>query len=133
MTDKSSQRLDKWLWCGRFFKSRSLATKLLGSGKLRLSGRVVTKSNQLVRPNDILTFPQGHAIRVVKVLFLADRRGPAKEAELLFEDLAPLTKQRAIENSSINFSNNSIKREPGTGRPTKSDRRAIDKLMGRNG
>ena len=127
MTDKSSQRLDKWLWCGRFFKSRSLATKLLGSG------RIVTKSNQLVRPNDILTFPQGHAIRVVKVLFLADRRGPAKEAELLFEDLAPLTKQRAIENSSINFSNNSIKREPGAGRPTKSDRRAIDKLMGRNG
>ena len=80
----------------------------------------------------ILTFPQGYAIRVVKVLFLADRRGPAKEAELLFEDLAPLTKRRAIENSSINFSSNSIKREPGAGRPTKSDRRAIDKLMGRN-
>ena len=62
MTDKV---LNVWIsgFVREIFKSRSLATKLLGSGKLRLSGRIVTKSNQLVRPNDILTFPQGHAIR----------------------------------------------------------------------
>ena len=132
MTEQNYQRLDKWLWCGRFFKSRSLATKLLGSGKLRLSGKVITKSNQLVRPNDILTFPQGHLIRVIKVLFLAERRGPAKEAELLFEDLSPVTKQLNKEKTSGGFKANATSREPGAGRPTKSDRRAIDKLMGRN-
>ncbi|MED5227545.1 MAG: RNA-binding S4 domain-containing protein [Pseudomonadota bacterium] len=132
MTEQNYQRLDKWLWCGRFFKSRSLATKLLGSGKLRLSGKVITKSNQLVRPNDILTFPQGHLIRVIKVLFLAERRGPAKEAELLFEDLSPVTNQLNKEKTSRGFKANATSREPGAGRPTKSDRRAIDKLMGRN-
>ena len=100
MTEQNYQRLDKWLWCGRFFKSRSLATKLLGSGKLRLSGKVITKSNQLVRPNDILTFPQCHLIRVIKVLFLAERRVPAKEAELLFEDLSPVPNQLNKEKTS---------------------------------
>ena len=132
MTEQNYQRLDKWLWCGRFFKSRSLATKLLGSGKLRLSGKVITKSNQLVRPNDILTFPQGHLIRVIKVLFLAERRGPAKEAELLFEDLSPITNQLDTKKTSGGFKANAKSRDPGAGRPTKSDRRAIDKLMGRN-
>ena len=132
MKEQNYQRLDKWLWCGRFFKSRSLATKLLGSGKLRLSGKVVTKSNQLVRPNDVLTFPQGHLIRVIKVLFLAERRGPAKEAELLFEDLSPITNQLDTKETSGGFKANATSREPGAGRPTKSDRRAIDKLMGRN-
>jgi len=132
MKEQNYQRLDKWLWCGRFFKSRSLATKLLGSGKLRLSGKVITKSNQLVRPNDILTFPQGHLIRVIKVLFLAERRGPAKEAELLFEDLSPITNQLDTKETSGGFKANATSREPGAGRPTKSDRRAIDKLMGRN-
>ena len=132
MKEQNYQRLDKWLWCGRFFKSRSLATKLLGSGKLRLSGKIITKSNQLVRPNDILTFPQGHLIRVIKVLFLAERRGPAKEAELLFEDLSPITNQLDTKETSGGFKANATSREPGAGRPTKSDRRAIDKLMGRN-
>ena len=86
--EQNSQRLDKWLWSARFFKSRALATKLLSAGRVRLSGKVVTKSNQLVKKNDVLTFPQGAFIRVIKVLFLAERRGPAPEAQLLFEDLS---------------------------------------------
>ena len=61
MTDAATtgahQRLDKWLWSARFFKSRSLATKLLEGGRLRLSGQVVSKSHQLVRFGDVLTFP----------------------------------------------------------------------------
>ena len=89
MTETEAQRLDKWLWCARFFKSRALANKAVGGGKLRLSGKVVAKSHQLVRPGDVLTFPQGPHIRVVKVLFLAERRGPAPEAQLLYEDPPP--------------------------------------------
>ena len=100
-------------------------------GKLRLSGKVVTKSNQLVRPNDVLTFPQGPFIRVVRVLFLANRRGPAKEAQLLFEDLSPTHSQKPKSGDIAEFAKPSMLRERGVGRPTKSDRRAIDRLMRR--
>lgn len=70
MSETETQRLDKWLWCARFFKSRGLANKMVGAGRLRLSGKVVAKAHQLVRPGDVLTFPQGPHIRVVRVLFL---------------------------------------------------------------
>ena len=73
-------RLDKWLWYARFFKSRSLATQLCGTGKLRLAGEAVKKAHQKVRPGDVLTFPQGHHIRVIKVLALAARRGPGQRS-----------------------------------------------------
>ncbi len=136
-----SQRLDKWLWCARFFKSRGLATKLLSGGKLRLTGKVVTKGHQLVRTGDVLTFPQGHSIRVVRVLFLADRRGPAPEAQTLYEDLAPLEQKPAsgapasddgqAKTSPVRTAK-PARRDPGDGRPTKRDRRAVDKLMDRD-
>jgi ribosome-associated heat shock protein Hsp15 len=126
-----TQRLDKWLWCARFFKSRSLASKLLGAGRLRLSGKVVNKAHQLVRPGDVLTFPQGPFIRVVKVLYLAERRGPAPEAQLLYEDLEPIEEQRQTKAETVEFDSATSRRERGDGRPTKEDRRAIDRLMGR--
>ena len=69
---------------------------------------------------------------MIKVLLFAERRGPAKEAELLFEDLSPVTNQLDKEKASGGFKANATSRGPGAGRPTKSDRRAIDKLMGRN-
>jgi ribosome-associated heat shock protein Hsp15 len=126
-----TQRLDKWLWCARFFKSRSLASKLLGAGRLRLSGKVINKAHQLVRPGDILTFPQGPFIRVVKVQYLAERRGPAPEARLLYDDLEPIEEQRQTKSKTIEFDSASSRRDRGEGRPTKEDRRAIDRLMGR--
>ena len=119
-----TQRLDKWLWCARFFKSRNLAGKLLGANRLRMSGKVVSKAHQKVRTGDVLTFPQGSVIRVVKVLHLAERRGPAPEAQLLYEDLAP------VEPPSPSPPPPSP-RPRGGGRPTKEDRRAVDRLMGR--
>ena len=133
MTDSAdpTQRLDKWLWCARFFKSRGLASKLLGAGRLRLSGKVVNKAHQLVRPGDVLTFPQGSFIRVVKVLFLAERRGPAPEAQLLYEDLEPIEDQRRVKTETTERDAPLSRRDRGEGRPTKEDRRAIDKLMGR--
>jgi ribosome-associated heat shock protein Hsp15 len=130
--EQDHQRLDKWLWCARFFKSRALATKLVSAGRVRLSGKVITKSSQLVRQSDVLTFPQGSFIRVVKVLFLADRRGPSPEAQLLFEDLSPIEKQRADKRESAEFQGSMSYRERGGGRPTKDNRRAIDRLMRRD-
>ena len=109
-----------------------MASKLLGAGRLRLSGKVVNKAHQLVRAEDVLTFPQGTFIRVVKVLHLAERRGPAPEAQLLYEDLEPIEEQRQTKAETLELDSRSSRRDPGEGRPTKEDRRAIDKLMGRD-
>ena len=84
-----SQRLDKWLWCARFFKTRALAARFCDDGRLRVSGQVTHKAHYAVRPGDVLTFPLGPHIRVIKIAELADRRGPPAEARLLYEDLAP--------------------------------------------
>lgn len=117
-------RLDKWLWYARFFKSRSLAAKLCAAGKLRLNRMVVRKAHQQVRPGDVLTFPQGWRIRVVKVVALGERRGPASAAQLLFEDLEP----SASRCSEMPHPAPLAERAPGSGRPTKKERRAIDRL-----
>ncbi|MEL6584248.1 MAG: RNA-binding S4 domain-containing protein [Pseudomonadota bacterium] len=81
-------RLDKWLWQARFFKSRSLAASAVSSGA-RVNGARVTKPSALVRPGDELTFKQNRRIRYVKVLACGERRGPAAEAALLYEDKTP--------------------------------------------
>jgi len=126
---ENSLRLDKWLWHARFMKSRSLATKLCQSSKVRLNGEVTSKAHQLVRPGDVLTFPKGQDIRIIKIVALGTRRGPAPEAQALYEDLAPPV---APKKSGTTPTANAGKRELGTGRPTKTERRAIDKLMGRD-
>ncbi len=81
-------RLDKWLFQARFFKTRSLAATLASKRKIRINRTLVTKPHYRVRPGDVLTFPQGQEIRVVRVLALGERRGPAAEAQKLYEDVA---------------------------------------------
>lgn len=121
--NETSQRLDKWLWCARFFKSRSLAAKFCDEGRLRVSGQVTHKAHYSVRPGDVLTFPLGPHIRVIKVLSLAERRGPAPEARSLYEDLAcPVSLDSKPPNPDIG------RRDTGAGRPTKADRRALERL-----
>jgi ribosome-associated heat shock protein Hsp15 len=80
-------RLDKWLWQARFFKGRDLAAELIYSGHLRLNGQRCTKPGHAVAVGDVLTFPQANQIRVVRILALGQRRGPAPEAQALFADL----------------------------------------------
>ncbi|MEM1265472.1 MAG: RNA-binding S4 domain-containing protein [Pseudomonadota bacterium] len=82
-------RLDKWLWHARFFKTRRLSAELVAKGRVRLNGSRVHKPAQAVGPNDVLTFPQSGRVRVVRVIGTALRRGPATEAERLYEDLEP--------------------------------------------
>ena len=92
----TGQRLDKWLWHARFFKSRSLATRLVQSGKVRVNATPVSKPARSVEPGDVLTFPKEQDIRVIKVLGIGDRRGPAPEAQAFYEDLdPPKPKERA--------------------------------------
>ena len=85
MADDAAQRIDAWLWRTRFFKTRALAATVVAKGRVRLNGDRIAKASRLVRAGDVLTFPQGGDIRVVRVLGFAERRGPASEARLLYE------------------------------------------------
>lgn len=80
-------RIDKWLWQARFFKTRGLATEMVAGGKVRLNGQRIDKPAREIGPGDVLTVPQGDRVRVVRVLGLPERRGPATEAQALYEDL----------------------------------------------
>jgi len=81
-------RLDKWLWCARFYRSRALAQAACGSGRLRLNGNRVEKPGREVRPGDVLTIPRPGEILAVRVLAAAERRGSAKQAQALYEIVA---------------------------------------------
>jgi ribosome-associated heat shock protein Hsp15 len=80
-------RLDKWLWQARFFKSRGLAARCIGEGRVRVNAVRVTKPAAVVRVGDGLTFVHGGTVRVLRVLALGTRRGPAPEARALYQDL----------------------------------------------
>jgi len=89
MSDNTAktQRIDKWLWYARFFKTRTRATEMCRKRRIRVNRALITKPNHLLREGDVLTFPQASRIRVVRVLKLGERRGPALEAHTLFEEL----------------------------------------------
>jgi ribosome-associated heat shock protein Hsp15 len=117
-------RLDKWLWFARFVKTRSLATKLIIDGRMRVNGAPTQKAHYTVKVGDVLTFPLGPHIRVIKVLALGSRRGPAPEAQALYEDLDPPRRAAPQQAASATFE----ERKPGSGRPTKRDGRRIAQL-----
>ena len=126
-TGSAPVRLDKWLWYARFFKTRSLATKLISSGKLRINGEVTSKPHRQAQIGQVLTFARGPHIRVIRIDEIGKRRGPAAEAELLYTDLDPpearkTDKESRLQNSR--FEN----RLTGSGRPTKKDRRRTIRL-----
>jgi len=126
---ETSQRLDKWLWHARFFKTRSQATSFVKSGKLRLNDTKIAKAHQAVRVGDVLTFPKARDIRIVRVLDLAERRGPYREAKLLYDDIGAETPAVAAETEAPAAEPAPAEREAGSGRPTKRDRRALERLI----
>ncbi len=121
-----SQRIDRWLWYARFFRSRTLASKFAAVGSLRVNSKRVQKAHLGVRIGDVLTFPQGRNIRVVRVAGLGKRRGPAPDARQLYEDLEPPLPPQAREEEAKPALTGL--REPGSGRPTKAERRAMDRM-----
>ena len=124
-----SLRIDKWLWYARFFKTRSAATKVISGGRFRLDGMVMNKPHRHAFCGQVLTFIQGDRIRVIKITALGSRRGPANEASLLYEDLTPVRdvpiKTRKVKQQEFEA------RSKGSGRPTKLQRRATDRLKAR--
>ena len=121
----AKMRVDKWLWQARFFKSRSKAGEVAGAGGLRINSERCAKPAQTVRPGDVLTFPQGKEVRVIRIEALGTRRGPATEAQTLYTDLAPPPPR---DGAAPETPPPAAEREQGAGRPTKRERREIDKL-----
>ncbi|NVJ92916.1 MAG: RNA-binding S4 domain-containing protein [Methylocystaceae bacterium] len=117
-------RIDKWLWHARFFKSRTLASKFVQSGKMRVNGSSISKPHVNVKAGDVLTFPSGPYIRLIKVLEMGTRRGPAPEARTLYEDLDPPQPKPKQERPPV-----VAERAPGSGRPTKRERRVMDRWL----
>jgi ribosome-associated heat shock protein Hsp15 len=114
------QRIDKWLWHARVVRTRSAAAALVGGGLVRLNGERAEASSRAVRPGDVVTIALDRAVRILKVRGFAERRGSATEASVLFEDLTPAITPEPRPAAGA--------RDPGSGRPTKRDRRALDHL-----
>jgi len=85
--DRDWQRLDKWLWCARFMRARSDCAALVSAGSIRINRQPTDKAHARLRVGDVLTVPVHRSVRVVRVVSLAARRGPASEARLLYEEI----------------------------------------------
>ena len=119
------QRIDKWLWHARVVRTRSAAAGLARSGHVRVNGQRVLAASYAVRAGDVVTIALDRAVQVLKVIGFAERRGSADAARALRADVAPLPGQPAPRPSAV-----PALREPGAGRPTKRDRRAIERFSG---
>ena len=119
----SRQRLDKWLFFTRLQKSRSIAQKAIEAGHVRVNETRITQSSFAVKIGDVVIISLDRRDMTVRVLQPGNRRGPYEEARLLYEDLTPPPvpgdKPNAFEQAT---------RERGSGRPTKKERREVDRL-----
>jgi len=87
--DRDWQRLDKWLWCARFMRARADCARLVADGHLRLNRQPTDKPHAKLRVGDVITLPLRGEVRVIAVLALAARRGPAEEARGLYREIPP--------------------------------------------
>ena len=117
-------RVDKWVWTARFTKSRSLATELVKGGRVHVNGEAVKPSRE-VRPGDRLELTLGQSRVELIVRGTAERRGPAREAVLLYEETEASRAERERRADERRVAGR-VQIEAG-GRPTKRDRRRFDK------
>jgi ribosome-associated heat shock protein Hsp15 len=113
------QRIDKWLWHARVVRTRAAAAALANSGHVRVNGARIDAASRAVKSGDVITVALDRAVRVLKVASFSERRGDAEAARPLYEDLtAPEPAPEEVAPA----------REAGAGRPTKRERRALDRL-----
>jgi ribosome-associated heat shock protein Hsp15 len=105
-------------------RTRTAAAVLVTAGNVRLNSQRISAASHPARAGDVVTIALDRAVRVMKVTGFAERRGDADAARLLYENLTPAAPPKAAEPVSA-------ERDPGSGRPTKQERRAIDRLLGR--
>lgn len=122
-------RADRWLWSARFYKSRSLAAEACERGKVDVNGQRA-KPHKLVRAHDTIVLTHAHGPKTLKVLAVADKRGPAAQARLLYEDQSPPRPDRPSDDFRLVIDDRPV-RLRGSGRPTKRERRETEWLRGR--
>ena len=121
-------RIDKWLWAARFYKTRSLAAEAIAGGKVQLNGERVKRAKAM-QIGDELRIRQGPYEHQIVVRELSERRGPASEAARLYEERPE--SRAAREAMALQLKSIHAAFVPERGRPTKKDRREIEKLKGR--
>ena len=124
MAEKHTTRIDKWLWAVRIFKTRSLASDACAGGKIKIDGTAVKASRNIVQ-NDIVQVRKGIVKYLYKVQNIAEKRMGAKLVPDFLEDMTPeeeLAKLQSAHKQPIQT------REKGQGRPTKRERRKMDKF-----
>ena len=119
-------RLDKFLFFTRIFKSRSLAAKFILSGKVRINGSIVNKGHRKINFGEMIIVNKFDKIKIIRVIKFPQKRGSYSESQMYYDDLTPK------EEMDLNKKEKVKPFVSRTGRPTKMDRRKIDKLMGRN-
>jgi ribosome-associated heat shock protein Hsp15 len=120
------QRLDRWLWFARSAKTRSIAAATIESGKIRVNRVKVDKPAHRLRVGDVVTSSAREQVAIWKVVGFGKRRGPAVEARLLYEDISPPPPPKSDLPAALQVNDlASGLRDPGTGRPTKRERRQI--------
>ena len=122
-------RIDKWLWAARIFKTRALAVEAIGGGRVHLNG-VRVKPSKEVGPGDRLEVTRDRGLRLELIVRgVPDRRGPAKEAALLYEETPESVEARERHVAEMKLAGPTAPR--GGGRPTKRDRRRMESTRGR--
>ena len=125
MADKEKLRIDKYLWAIRAFKTRSLATEACKAGRVKLDGQTI-KASHIVKIGEVYTIQKGIERKVIRVTGLLEKRVDAKTAINFYEDITPVEDTYSYKSM---FHAPVLKRDRGTGRPTKKDRREIDDLL----
>jgi ribosome-associated heat shock protein Hsp15 len=115
------QRVDRFLWHARLVRTRTLAAKLAASGHVRVNGRRIDAPGRALKIGDVLTVTMPGGVRVLKIAAFAPRRGGSRDARGLYEDLSPAAAGARSEPAPA-------QRPAGSGRPTKRERRAIERL-----
>lgn len=123
--DKAAMRLDKWLWAARFFKTRALAQKHIELGRVQVNGAKV-KNSKNISAGDVLDLTLNSLPYKIKVLALNHQRRPAPEARMLYEEDQETARRR--EEQKLLDQASRISAAYPDGRPTKRDRRQIDKI-----
>jgi ribosome-associated heat shock protein Hsp15 len=124
------QRIDKWLWHARVVRTRQAAAELATSGHIRVNALRIDSASRAVRPGDVVTVALDRAVRVLKVVGFAERRGSADDARVLCEEVLPPDNGSAAAPPAHSAPLPAGIRDRGTGRPTKRERRAIGRLTG---
>ena len=123
--EKEKLRIDKYLWAIRLFKTRSLATDACKAGRVKLSGQNL-KPSAIVKVGEVYQVSKGIEKKVIEVVELLYNRVEAKIAVTKYKDLTPIEETHAFKSV---FHAPSLKRDRGSGRPTKKDRRETDDLL----